>query len=77
MSQTTKNKGFKHDTSLPDGAEVVLGRNVLTKIKDFRLSRKHVSLTSNEREGKVEVKHIGANNSFWKKKDSEKGEEKF
>ena len=51
----------------------MVGRNVLTRLKDFRLSRKHVSLTANELDGKVEVKRLGANNSFWAKRESEEG----
>ena len=61
------------EINLPDGVEVVVGRNVLTRLKDFRLSRKHVSLTANELDGKVEVKRLGANNSFWAKRESEEG----
>ena len=62
------------DIDLPDGVEVVVGRNVLTKVKDFRLSRKHVSLTANENDGNIEAKHIGANCSFWMRKNSVEGE---
>lgn len=61
------------DINLPDGVEIIVGRNVLTKIKDFRLSRKHASLIANESEGKIEVKQLGSNLSFCSKKNSDEG----
>ena len=65
------------DISLPDGVEIIVGRNVLTKIKDFRLSKKHSSLTAIDEEGKIELKHLGANASFCSKKNSSDGQSVF
>jgi len=62
------------DINLPDGVEVIVGRNAQTKLKDFRLSRKHASLVANEKEEKIAVNQIGANSSFFSKKNSSEGE---
>ena len=61
------------DISLPDGIDVIIGRNRLTKLKDFRLSRKHASLTADENTERIEFIQLGANPSFITKKSSVEG----
>ena len=61
------------DINLPDGVDVIIGRNRLTKLKDFRLSRKHASLTADENTERIEFIQLGANSSFITKKSSVEG----
>jgi hypothetical protein len=53
---------------------VIVGRNAQTKLKNFRLSRKHASLVANDKEEKIVFNQIGANTSFFSRKNSSEGE---